>query len=271
MASLSNKPAVWGGVVAAVVAAGVAAYVATSRHDAAPASAATTPGSVSQPATSAVTAAVSAPQGVMPPAAPAAGVLPIVSQRQTDPGQEYYRQGRYDLAIAFWTKAAAAGDALAAHQLGVEYMDGKPWVVPRDYDKARKYHLQAAGGGDPRSMFDIGSMYEFGMGVTSDLRQAAVWYSHSADYGFAEGQYNLGTMLESGEAGRKDEVEAYKYYLLAAAGGFTGVPYDNQRLRINRDAPTPAELLARRLSPAQISDASARAKAFKVIAGPLKL
>ncbi len=271
MASLSNKPAVWGGVVAAFVAAGVAAYVTTSRHNAAPASAATTTGGTSQAIPTTGSAPVSVPQGVMPQAAPATGALPVVSERHTDPGQEYYRQGRYDLAIAFWTKAAAAGDALAAHQLGVEYMDGKPWVVPRDYDKARKYHQQAASAGDPRSMFDIGSMYEFGLGVTSDLKQAAGWYGHSADYGFAEGQYNLATMLESGEAGRRDEVDAYKYYLLAAAGGFTGVPYDNQRLRINRDAPTPAELLARRLSPAQISDASARAKAFKVITGPLKL
>jgi len=271
MSTLSSNPAVWGGVVAAFVAAGVAAYVTTARHDVAPASAATTQGGVSQPAPAAGSAPISVPHGALPQAAPAGGTLPIVSMRQTDPGQEFYRQGRYDLAIAFWTKAAAAGDALAAHQLGVEYMDGKPWVVPRDYDKARKYHLQAAAAGDPRSMFDIGSMYEFGLGVTIDLKQAAAWYSHSADYGFAEGQYNLATMLESGEAGRKDEVDAYKYYMLAAAGGFTGVPYDNQRLRINRDAPTPAEVLARRLSPTQISDASGRVKAFKVQTGPLKI
>lgn len=268
MSALSNKPVVWGGVIAAAVAAGVAAFVATSRHDAAPAVAGA-PAANSQAGAADVGLPVSAASTRPSPASDSE--LPIVASRKTDPGTEYYRQGRYDLAIAFWTKAAAAGDALAAHQLGVEYMDGKPWVVPRDYEKARQYHLQAAAAGDPRSMFDIGSMYEAGMGVSNDLKQAAIWYGHSADYGFAEGQYNLGTMLESGETGRKDEVEAYKYYLLAAAGGFTGVPYDNQRLRINRDAPTPAELLARRLSPAQIGDASARAKSFKVQTGPLKL
>ena len=191
--------------------------------------------------------------------------------RKTDPGQEYYRQGRYDLAIAYWTKAADAGDGLAAHQLGVEYMDGKPWVVPRDYDKARKYHMQAAEAGDPRSMFDIGSMYEFGLGVTKDLRQAAVWYGHAADYGHAQGAYNLGTMLESGEAGRKDEIEAYKFYIIAAENGFDGVPYDNSRLRIDREAPSPMQLLAKRMTPAQIADAQARAKAFKILSGPLKI
>jgi TPR repeat protein len=251
---------VWGGVLAAVVAAGVAAFVTSSRNE-------TPPGQ---------TASTSAP-AVPTPAAPAAQggeaaeQLPIVSRRQTDPGREYYRQGRYDLAIAFWTRAADNGDALAAYQLGVEYMDGKPGVVARDYEKARKYHMQAAEAGDPRAMFDIGSMYEFGFGVTRDLKQAAVWYSHAADYGHAQGAYNLATMLESGEAGRKDEVEAYKYYLIARDNGFTGVPYDNSRLRIDQEAPAPMDLLEKRLTPAQISEATTRAKAFQILSGPLKI
>jgi len=265
MSALSNRPVVWGGVIAAMAAAGVAAYVTSSRHD------------TTAPAAPPITTAEAPVPSAQPPAQAAQGggqaneQLPIVSRRQTDPGQEYYRQGRYDLAIAFWTKAADAGDALAAHQLGVEYMDGKPWVVPRDYEKSRKYHLQAAAAGDPRSMFDIGSIYEFGYGVTKDLKQAAVWYNHSADYGFPEGAYNLATMLESGEAGRQDVVEAYKFYLIAAAGGFTGVPYDNNRLRIDQQAPSPMDLLGKRLTPAQITEATARAKAFKILSGPLKI
>jgi TPR repeat protein len=160
---------------------------------------------------------------------------------------------------------------MAAHQLAVEYMDGKPGVVARDYEKARKYHLQAAEAGDPRSMFDLGSIHEFGLGVAKDNRQAAVWYAHAADYGHAQGAYNLATMLESGEAGRKDEIEAYKYYLIAADGGFTGVPYDNERLRIDQKAPAPMDVLVKRLTPAQVAEATARAKAFKIVSGPLKI
>ena len=166
MSSLSNKPIAWVGAIAAVVAAGVAAFVITSRHEATPAvSSASAPNSPS----GAPAAGVPASIGSSSPSPASDNELPIVASRKTDPGAEYYRQGRYDLAIAFWTKAAAAGDALAAHELGVEYMDGKPWVVPRDYNKARQYHLQAAAAGDPRSMFDIGSMYEAGMGVSNVL------------------------------------------------------------------------------------------------------
>lgn len=261
MSALSNRPVVWAGVIAAMAAAGFAAFMTTHQQTSSP-----TPASRPTPASA---------EGVAPPTtaqreAAATGQLPVVSERRTDQGEEYYREGRYDLAIAFWTRAADAGDSLAAHELAVEYMDGKPWVVQRDYDKARKYHLQAALAGDPRSMFDLGSMYEFGMGVAVDLRQAAVWYRHAADYGHAQGAYNLGTMLESGEAGQQDLVEAYKYYKVAADNGFAGVPYDNQRLRINRDAPTPLELIARKMTPEQITEANKRAQAFKILSGPLK-
>ena len=64
-------------------------------------------------------------------------------------------------------------------------------------------------------------------------------------------------MLEAGEGVAKDEVEAYKFFILAARGGFTGVPYNNQTLRIDRNAPLPTQLLERRLSREQLADGRA--------------
>lgn len=189
---------------------------------------------------------------------------------RNDPGQVHFSMGRYPEAIAYWTQSAAKGDAAAAHRLGVEYSDGKPGVVVRDYAKALAYHRQAAAAGNAPSMFEIGSMYEYGMGLAKDIPMAAKWYGHSADYGLAQGQYNIGTMLETGEGVAKDEVEAYKFYILAARGGFTGVPYDNQKLRIDRNAPLPTQVLEQRLTRAQIADGRERAEKFKVTTGPLK-
>ena len=188
-----------------------------------------------------------------------------------DPGEQHFAQGRYPEAIAYWTDAAAKGNPNAAHRLGVEYMDGKPWILPRDYAKALQYHRQAAAAGNPLSMFDIGTIYEYGYGVPKDMAQSATWYGHSARYGLAQGQYNFATMLEAGEGVAKDEVEAYKFFILAARGGFTGVPYDNQKLRIDRNAPLPTQLLERRLNRQQIEDGRTRADTFKVALGPLKI
>ncbi|MBL8783125.1 MAG: sel1 repeat family protein [Alphaproteobacteria bacterium] len=188
-----------------------------------------------------------------------------------DPGEIHFRQGRYPEAIAYWTEKAAQGDAYAAYRLGVEYMDGKPGVVQRDYVKAMKYHRQAGLAGIALSMFDVGSMFEYGQGVAKDIVESAAWYGHSARYGLAQGQYNFATMLETGEGVAKDEVEALKFFVLAARGGFTGVPYDNEKLLIDRDAPTPVALLERRLSREQIAEGRQRADSFKVSTGPLNI
>jgi hypothetical protein len=76
-------------------------------------------------------------------------------------------------------------------------------------------------------------------------------------------------MIETGDAGRKDEVEAYMYYLLAAAQGVGGLPYDSESKRFVGEGDSPMQHLARRLSKAQIADAKARMKAFKVLHGPM--
>jgi TPR repeat protein len=184
-----------------------------------------------------------------------------------DPGEKQYKKGLYPEAIDYWSARAARGDAHAAYRLGVEYMDGK--VVKRDFTKALQYHLQAAKSGNPMSMFDVGSIHEYGYDVPKDIVKAALWYGRSANYGLAQGQYNFGTMLEAGEGVAKDEVEAYKFYILAARGGFTGVPYNNETLRIDRNAPLPTQLLEHKLSRAQIADGRQRADEFKVASGPL--
>jgi TPR repeat protein len=195
----------------------------------------------------------------------------VVSMRKTDPGEEFFRGGWYDKAIAFWTESAAKGDLLAAHRLGVEYLDGKPGVVTRDVVKALEYHTAAAKSGDARSMFDIGTIHEFGMGVPKSLPEAFKWYKRSADYGHAQGQYNAGTMLEVGEGLEPDPVEAYKYFKLAAAQGFNGVPYDNRRNKVDSNMPTPVEALERKLTPEQKAEGEKKVAAFKALAGELKL
>lgn len=198
------------------------------------------------------------------------------SRDPNDPGEEHYRQGRYPEALAYWTAEAAKGNPQAAHRLGVEFMDGKGGVVPGctqsrcpDFEKAMKYHRQAALAGNPLSMFDIGSMFEFGLGRPADIGLAARWYGHAADYGLAQGQHNYATMLEAGEGVQQNLVEAYKFFVLAARGGFTGIPYNNKSFRIDRDAPLPTDLLRAKMTPQQVEEGKELADKFKPLTGPL--
>lgn len=200
---------------------------------------------------------------------PIAATAPAPASSSRSEGEDLYRRGLYPEAIAWWTEQAAKGDIESARRLGVEYMDGKGGVVARDYEKARKYHLQAAMGGERRSMMDLGTIYEHGLGIDASLIEAARWYEWSAKYGHGPGQYNFATMLESGDAGRQDVVEAYMYYLLAAAQGVGGIGYDAKTNRVLSADESPMGQLGRRLSPAQRGEAQARARAFKSLSGPL--
>ena len=142
-------------VIAAVVAAAVAGAFLWKRGDA--------PGVT---ATASTSVTMTTPMGQ--------------SKDPNDPGEKMFRNGLYPEALAYWAKAAADGNAQAAHRLGVEYLDGKPGVAQHDYGKAFKYHMQAAMAGNPLSMFDLGSMHEFGQGTTRSIAEAARWYGYSA-------------------------------------------------------------------------------------------
>lgn len=197
---------------------------------------------------------------------PAAVAAPQAAPQRSE-GEQLFQQGHYAEAMAWWTEHAAQGDIESARRLGMQYMDGLPWVTKQDYAKARQYHLQAAMGGERRSMMDLGTLYENGFGVPADIKEAARWYEWSAKYGFSPAQQNIATLLESGEGGRKDEVEAYMYFVLVAldnAKQFGSKP--------NLDNPEPgSEMaeLAKRLTPAQRKEGRARAEKFVPLTGPL--
>lgn len=209
------------------------------------------------------------PLGVTPAAAALEDPYGEARDRK-DVGEDHFRMGRYPEAIAYWTEAAAKGNTYAAHRLGVEYMDGKPGVVQRDYEKARQYHTQAARQGYSLSMFDLGSMNEYGHGAPADIVAAARWYGHSAAYGLAQGQYNYATMLEAGDGVKADLVEALKFYILAARGGFAGVPFNAAQNKIDQQRATPLETLQERMQKADADEAKVRADRFVAATGPLK-
>ena len=183
-------------------------------------------------------------------------------------GADLYRRGLYPEALAWWTEQAAKGDIESARRLGVEYMDGKRGVIERDFAKAHQYHLQAAMGGERRSMMDLGTISENGYGVPASLPEAARWYGWAAKYGFGPAQYNFALMLETGDGGRTDLVEAYMWYILGAMEGFKMLP--ESKFDLMKPPPDSAMgALSPKLTPAQRAEAHARAKAFKPMSGPL--
>ncbi len=78
----------------------------------------------------------------------------------------------------------------------------------RDYATALKEFKQLAEKGDAGAQYNLGMMYDKGLGVAQDYKEALKWYRLAAEQGFAAAQYNLGVMYDKGEGVTQDDKEA---------------------------------------------------------------
>jgi hypothetical protein len=74
--------------------------------------------------------------------------------------------------------------------------------------------------GNVEAQRKLGRMYEEGLGVKQDYREAVKWYLKAAEKGNAQAQYKLGTMYALGKGVRKDRLEAGKWFGKAAGQGY---------------------------------------------------
>ena len=77
----------------------------------------------------------------------------------------------------------------------------------------------AAGNGDAKALFEIGSRYAESRGVKEDLAAAAKWYEKSAELGFAPAEYRIGNFYEKGIGVARDIKKAKTWYQLGAEQG----------------------------------------------------
>ena len=74
--------------------------------------------------------------------------------------------------------------------------------------------------GDAEAQYYVGEIFERGLGVPPDYREAATWYRKAADQGHARAGVNLAHLYEKGLGVEQDVLEALKLY--RAAAGLTG-------------------------------------------------
>ena len=84
---------------------------------------------------------------------------------------------------------------------------------------AYKEFLAAAEEGHSDSQYNIGLMYEHGIGVDKDEKEALGWYRKSAVQGNALAQFNLGVLYENGRGAAVDFTQANEWYRKASVQG----------------------------------------------------
>jgi ATP-dependent protease ClpP protease subunit len=82
----------------------------------------------------------------------------------------------------------------------------------KEYAKALELWLPLAQRGDHTAQFNVGVLYEKGLGVERSASDAAHWYLEAAQQGDLDAQYGLALLYETGSGVAKDVDEARKWY-----------------------------------------------------------
>ena len=84
-------------------------------------------------------------------------------------------------------------------------------------EKSFELFTKAAAQGDPEAMFELGKLYEKGIGTKQDIARAMELYEKSADLGFADAINDLGFLYYQGASGfKRDQAKAIQFFLKAA-------------------------------------------------------
>ena len=116
-----------------------------------------------------------------------------------------------------------------------------------DYATALKEWTPLAEQGNAIAQFNLGVMYDEGIGVPQDYNTAVKWVTLAAEQGNADAQYNLGLMYGNRGGVPQDYVRAHMWFNLSASQG-------------GEDATQSRDIVEKRMTPADISAAQKLAR-----------
>lgn len=135
---------------------------------------------------------------------------------------ELYSKKNYKEAIVWYRKAADQGNIAGEYNLGI--MHEKGLGVKKDFIQAIAWYQKGANQKDKDSLRNLinaqiklaGQLYQ-----DKNFKDSVLWYRKVADLGNAVGQYNLGILYEKGLGVAKDDNQAHSWYQKAADQGDT--------------------------------------------------
>jgi uncharacterized protein len=119
-----------------------------------------------------------------------------------DEGAAAFDGGQHEVALGHWAPLAEQGHMDAQFNLGIMYDQGIG--VPEDSAAAAQWFEQAAAQGDPIAAFNLGLMYTEGRGVDQDFSQAARWYALAAEHEHPEAMERLSYLYAHGRGVDQD-------------------------------------------------------------------
>jgi hypothetical protein len=132
-------------------------------------------------------------------------------------GVSAFQRGDYPAAMRFFRPVADQGNGAAQYNVGIMYDRGLG--VRPDAATAANWYRKAADQGNRDAQHNLGTMYRSGRGVPQNYVTAAGWFRKAANQGDASSQNNLGVMYENGYGVQTNYPEALKWYRKSADQG----------------------------------------------------
>lgn len=116
----------------------------------------------------------------------------------------------YDTATHWLKLSAEQNDAFSQYKVCTLYNEGLG--VPQDYKEAMIWCTKAAGQGYVDAKVQIGANYHVGQGVEKDYAKAMEWYQQAAKENSAWAIRNIGLLYHNGLGVEKSYIKAREYY-----------------------------------------------------------
>ena len=155
--------------------------------------------------------------------------------------QSHLAQDDLDAAIPLLRRAALKGAAPAQYDLGKLYEQGIG--VDQDMIQARSLISKAAEAGHVGAMYDLALFMAEGEGGELDEQGAVDWFRKAADHGFLDAQYNLGVMFAEGIGAEQNLAEALYWFELASRQGDSGATLEARALSTRMPPATVREVM----------------------------
>lgn len=149
--------------------------------------------------------------------------------------------------MTFLRGAVAALMLTPAISVAQDVQKGLDAAQAGDFETALREWKPLVQEGDADAQFNLGVMYDRGLGVLQDYGEAVKLYRLAAQQGNARAQYNLGIMYGNGKGVEQSHSTAHMWFNIAAANGIQVAPEkrDMAEKRMTSDAVVEAQQRAR--------------------------
>lgn len=136
---------------------------------------------------------------------------------ELEDGFQAFTSGNYEQALRLWLPLAEKDDADAQYNLGILYQRGLG--VEKNPKTAFIWYKRASSNGHTDAMYNLGIMYNKGRVVYRSPKDATKWWKKSAELGNAEAQFNIGVEYFYGRNLGKDIEKAIMWWKKSAKQG----------------------------------------------------